>query len=137
MSRPTTSQIIAHGDYLQPHFDPATLTIPHLLGILSYHQINYPTQYNKAKLVTVFNEEIKGKGALLRGQRLDRQQTAASDDGIFDGVSGLPIGSENSVRSRLHSLTTPLKLALHVAGRHLCGDHHAVYLGNHRKKLYH
>jgi hypothetical protein len=74
MSRPTTSQIIAKGDYLQPTFDPATLTIPHLLGIFAYHNVAYPSQHNKAKLIEIFGTEIKGRGVELRKQRLERQR---------------------------------------------------------------
>lgn len=91
MSRLTTSQIIAKGDYLQPDFEPKSLTIPHLIGIFAYHQIVYPSQHNKAKLVEIFNDEIKANGARLRRQRLERQETLASEDGIVDGVTGNPI----------------------------------------------
>ncbi|KAI5123291.1 hypothetical protein M0805_009312 [Coniferiporia weirii] len=91
MSRPTTSQIIAKGDYLQSDFDAKTLTIPHLIGILAYHQVQYPSQHNKAKLVEIFNTDIKAHGGRLRRQRLERQETLASEDGIVDGVTGVPI----------------------------------------------
>lgn len=91
MSRPTTSQIIAKGDYLQATFDPTTLTIPHLVGIFAFHQVAYPSQHNKAKLVEIFEREIKGRSELLRKQRLERQETAASGDGVFDGVTGDPV----------------------------------------------
>lgn len=91
MSRPTTSQIIEKGDYLKPNFDPSTLTIPHLIGILAYHQISYPSPHTKAKLVDVFNKEIKVNGTKLRQAQLARQATLASDDGIIDGITGIPI----------------------------------------------
>ncbi|THH03811.1 hypothetical protein EW145_g5989 [Phellinidium pouzarii] len=91
MSRPTTSQIIALGDYLKPDFDAKSLTIPHLIGILAYHQVQYPSQHNKAKLIDIFNGEIKVNSARLRKQRLERQETLASEDGIVDGVTGVPI----------------------------------------------
>ncbi|KAH8117468.1 Man1-Src1p-C-terminal domain-containing protein [Phellopilus nigrolimitatus] len=91
MSRQTTSQIIAKGDYLSANFDAKTLTIPHLIGIFAYHQVQYPSQHNKAKLVDIFNTEIKTNGSKLRRQRLERQETLASEDGIVDGVTGAPI----------------------------------------------
>ena len=88
MSRTTTSQIIASGDYLQPDFDARSLTIPHLIGIFAYHQVIYPSQHNKAKLLEIFDKEIKKKGKTLMKQRLERQETLASEDGIVDGVTG-------------------------------------------------
>ena len=91
MSRPTTSQIIASGDYLQPEFDAKSLTIPHLIGIFAYHQVSYPSQPKKAELLEVFEKEIKKKGKTLMKQRLERQETLASEDGIVDGMTGAPI----------------------------------------------
>lgn len=88
---PTTSQIIEKGDYLKPNFDRSTLTIPHLIGILEYHQIPYPSPHTKAKLVDVFNKEIKVNSTKLHQAQPARQATLASDDGIIDGVTGIPI----------------------------------------------
>lgn len=91
MSRLSTHQVIQNGDYLNPEFDPSTLTMAHLLGIFQYHSISYPSQHNKAKLVEVFNENVKGNAKKLRKQRLVRQETPASIDGILDGVTGKQI----------------------------------------------
>ena len=88
-----TSQIIAKGEYLQPSFDPKSLTIPHLIGIFAYHGVAFPAQHNKAKLVEIFNENIKKNAPNLMKQRLERQETMASEDGILDGVTGNPIVS--------------------------------------------
>lgn len=104
MSRPTTSQIIASGDYLQPDFDAKTLTIPHLIGIFAYHQVPYPAQHNKAKLVEVFDKEIKKRGASLLKQRLERQETLASEDGIVDGVTGVQIAPPQVCRPEVYHL---------------------------------
>jgi len=91
MSKLSTQQIIQNGDYLNPEFDPSTLTMAHLLGIFQYHNIAYPSQHNKAKLVEVFNANVKSNAKRLRKQRLIRQETAASENGILDGVTGKPI----------------------------------------------
>ncbi|TDL27536.1 hypothetical protein BD410DRAFT_713668 [Rickenella mellea] len=103
MSRLTTSEIIAQGHYLEPTFDPATLTIPHLVGILSWHDVKFPSQHNKAKLVEIFNKDIKGRSAHLKEQRLNRSETAASEEGILDGVSGLPLVPEKPASVRRSS----------------------------------
>lgn len=91
MSRLTSAQVIALGEYLKPDFDPATLTVPQLLGIFGYHNIRYPSPYTKAKLVQTFNQEIKPNASKFRREKLKKENSQASDDGIVDGVTGLPL----------------------------------------------
>lgn len=97
MSRMTAAQVIAIGEYLQPDFDPSSLTVPQLLGVFGYHNVNYPSQYTKPKLVQLFNEEIKPKATRLKKERLKRENSQASDDGIKDGVTGRPINEGTKV----------------------------------------
>ncbi|KAF9820218.1 hypothetical protein IEO21_01651 [Rhodonia placenta] len=100
MSRLTAAQVIAIGDYLEPDFDPASLTVPQLLGIFGYHNINYPSQYTKPKLVQLFSDEIKPKVVKLKRERSKKENSQASDDGIKDGVTGRPLneGKKQIVR---------------------------------------
>ncbi|KAF9792382.1 Man1-Src1p-C-terminal domain-containing protein [Thelephora terrestris] len=93
MSRLTSAQVIALGEYLQPDFEPATLTVPQLLGVFGYHNIRYPSPYTKAKLVQTFNQEIKPNASKFRREKLKKENSQASDDGIVDGVTGLPLTS--------------------------------------------
>ncbi|KAH9946183.1 Man1-Src1p-C-terminal domain-containing protein [Epithele typhae] len=100
MSRGLTStQVIELGDYLKPDFDPSTLTISQLRGVLSFHNISFPSSQAKAKLVQVFNEE----------ERIKRENSGASDDGITDGVTGKPISKQGIMRrsSRLSKTPAP------------------------------
>ncbi|CCL99131.1 uncharacterized protein FIBRA_01145 [Fibroporia radiculosa] len=99
MSRMTAAQIISIGEYLNPDFDPSSLTVPQLLGVFGYHNVNYPSQHTKAKLVQLFNEEIKPKVGKFKKERLKRENSQASDDGIKDGITGKPISeSKKPVR---------------------------------------
>lgn len=98
MSRLTTAQIVELGDYLKPDFDPASLTVSQLLGVFGYHNVMYPTPYTKPKLVQLFNNEIKSKASLLKKERLSRQNSQASDDGITDGLTGRPLNEGRKVR---------------------------------------
>lgn len=98
MSKLTASQVIALGNYLEPDFEPSSLTVSQLLGVLGYHDVKYPTPYSKPKLVQVFNDEIKAKSSKLRRQRLKHESSIASDDGITDGVTGKPLRAEPKVR---------------------------------------
>lgn len=91
MSRLTAAQVISLGEYLEPTFDPASLTVAQLLGIFGFHNVNYPSQYTKGKLVQLFNEEIKPKANKFKRQRLKRENSNASDDGITDGLTGRPL----------------------------------------------
>lgn len=96
MSRMTAAQVIAIGEYLHPDFDPATLTVPQLLGVFGYHNVQYPSPYTKSKLVQLFNDEIKPRSAKLKKEKIKRELSQASDDGITDGVTGRPINEGNN-----------------------------------------
>ncbi|KAG6818147.1 hypothetical protein H0H87_000052 [Tephrocybe sp. NHM501043] len=91
MSRLTSAQVIALGEYLEPTFDPASLTVSQLLGVLGYHNVKYPTPYSKPKLAMLFHEEIKSKAAKLKKERVKKANSIASDDGIVDGTTGQPL----------------------------------------------
>ncbi len=106
MSRMTAAQVIAQGDYLKPDFDPSSLTIPQLLGVFGFHNIKYPSQYTKAKLVQTFHEEIMPKAKKFIKERLKRENSQASEDGITDGVTGRPL----KVCTRASALRPPCNI---------------------------
>ncbi|KAJ3923653.1 Man1-Src1p-C-terminal domain-containing protein [Lentinula edodes] len=111
MSRLTAAQIIAQGDYLEPDFQPTTLTISQLLGVLGYHNIIYPTPYSKAKLVQVFNDEVKRRAAKFKKERIKKENSIASDDGIKDGVTGEYLSGPPIIRRSSRRLSrAPLNL---------------------------
>lgn len=91
MSRLSASEVINRGDYLQPDFEPSTLTIPHLLSVLTYHGIKYPSPHTKGKLIDVFNAEIRPRSAQLLKERQVRDRKKPSHEGIFDGHTGKAI----------------------------------------------
>lgn len=88
MSKLTSTQIIERGEYLERDFDANTLTVPHLLSILTLHNIRYPTPYSKAKLVETFDKEIKPRASRLKNERMKRETSIASSHGITDGLTG-------------------------------------------------
>lgn len=91
MSRLTSAQVISLGEYLGPDFDPTSLTVSQLLGVLGYHNVKYPTPYTKTKLVQLFNTEIKTKATKFMKERLRKENSIASEDGITDGLTGEPL----------------------------------------------
>ncbi|KZT26236.1 hypothetical protein NEOLEDRAFT_1155754 [Neolentinus lepideus HHB14362 ss-1] len=105
MSRMTAAQVIAEGRYLEPDFDPTTLTVSQLLGVFGHHDIRYPSPYTKPKLIQVFNDEIKPQSTKLKRDKLKKENSVASDDGIKDGITGKPINEDRkaSIASQLHA----------------------------------
>jgi len=96
MSRLTSAQVIGLGEYLNPDFDPTSLTVSQLLGVLGFHNINFPSPYTKPRLVQLFNDEIKAKSAKFKKERLKKENSLASDEGITDGLTGHPIGGRKA-----------------------------------------
>jgi hypothetical protein len=84
----TAAQVITQGDYLEPDFDPSTLTVNQLLGVFGFHNIRYPTPYTKPKLVQLFHDEISTKTKAYKKERVKAEASAASDVDIKDGVTG-------------------------------------------------
>ncbi|TFK29904.1 hypothetical protein FA15DRAFT_663201 [Coprinopsis marcescibilis] len=109
MSRLTSTQVIALGEYLEPEFEPSSLTVSQLLGVLGYHNIQYPTPYSKPKLVQVFKDEVKAKSTKLKRERMKSLNSLPSDDGITDGVTGKPLTTRKVAarRSLRHSSQAP------------------------------
>lgn len=83
---------------MQPDFEPSSLTVAQLLGVFGYHNVKYPSQYTKPKLVQLFHEEIKPKAKKYTKERIKRENSQASEDGITDGVTGRPINEGKKVR---------------------------------------
>ena len=95
----TAAQVIAHGEYLDPDFDPSSLTVNQLLGVFGFHNIRYPTPYTKPKLVQLFNDEIKPKMRQFKKDRVKNEASLASDNGIKDGMTGRYLNEDsNKVR---------------------------------------
>ncbi|KDN51478.1 hypothetical protein RSAG8_00023, partial [Rhizoctonia solani AG-8 WAC10335] len=100
MSRLSASEVINRGDYLKPDFEPSTLTIPHLLSVLTYHGIKYPSPHTKGKLIEVFNNELRPRSTELLKERETRERKKPSPDGIYDGHTGHAIQPPESAPLR-------------------------------------
>lgn len=77
-------------DYLQPSFDPNTLTMPKLRGILVAHNISYPSTAKKGQLVDIFEEHVRPQARKLLSAK---NRTKRSTRGIVD----MPSSAEPSV----------------------------------------
>ncbi|KAL5621487.1 hypothetical protein BROUX41_006387 [Berkeleyomyces rouxiae] len=56
-------------DYLQPDFDPRSVTMPRLRSIMVTHNIQYPSTAKKQDLVNLFNQEVAPMARKLLKQR--------------------------------------------------------------------
>ena len=106
----TSTEIIESGHYLEPGFDPMTLTVSQLLGVFSFHEVKYPQPYTKSKLIKTFNDTLKPRVAELLRERLSRQSSRPSNEGIVDGRTGEKIRVDRGVRLRVVLLLHPSSL---------------------------
>ena len=80
-------------DYLQPGFDPASLTNPRLRSILVTYNVHYPSNAKKPDLVELFNEHVapQAKKILARRARAKR-----SSMGIVDAQPSMSSYSQST-----------------------------------------
>jgi HeH/LEM domain len=71
-------------EYLQPGFDPNTLKVAELRGILLEHNVDYPSTAKKAQLVELFTQNVMPKARRILGART---RVRASTRGIIDADS--------------------------------------------------
>ena len=67
--------------YLEPSFDPSTLTVPRLRSILVAHNVNYPSSAKKGQLIDLFNEHVVPQASKIRAASLRVKRTSR---GIVD-----------------------------------------------------
>jgi hypothetical protein len=74
--------VIRKGDYLEPGFNPSTLTTAQLRGIFLYHDVPYSSTHQKGELVQLFHDRLVPNASRLKKERLQMQNLAASNEGI-------------------------------------------------------
>jgi hypothetical protein len=68
-------------DYLEPGFDPNSLTVPKLRNVLVTHDVTYPSNAKKPQLVQLFNEQVIPQAKKLLSAR---RRLKPSSRGIVD-----------------------------------------------------
>nr|POE51160.1 inner nuclear membrane protein src1 [Quercus suber] len=53
-------------EYLEPGFDPASLTVPRLRSVLVAHSVNYPSSAKKPQLIELFNQHVLSQATKIR-----------------------------------------------------------------------
>lgn len=77
-------------EYLQPDFDPNTLTMPKLRGIFVAHSVTYPSTAKKGELVDIFEEQVRPQARKLLSARSRTKRSAR-------GIEDMPSSTEQSV----------------------------------------
>jgi hypothetical protein len=81
-------------EYLEPGFEPASLTVPRLRSIFVTHDISYPANAKKAQLLQIFEDEVKPKARKILSARARARRTSR---GITDAESQDSTVTEESV----------------------------------------
>ena len=92
------------GDYLQPGFEPSSLTVPRLRSILVAHAIPYPSGAKKPQLVEIFMENVVPQAPKILAQRARAKRTSK---GIVDAESSTESSAQNSTTTRTDDLMPP------------------------------
>lgn len=103
-------------DYLQPDFDPASVTMPRLRSILVSHNVPYPATAKKAQLVDIFNENVapQAKKILDRRARAKRSSMGITN---ADNSTGYSVANDDlppppsTTRSRGRPKRNPASVA--------------------------
>ena len=81
-------------DYLQPSFEPSSVTMPKLRNILMTNDIPYPASAKKGELVDIFNQHLKPKARRILAAR-DRVRRTS------EGITYVPSSQESSTSGDL------------------------------------
>ncbi|CAK1366899.1 unnamed protein product [Cercospora beticola] len=80
--------------YLEPDFDPSTLTVPRLRSILVQHNVNYPSSAKKAQLIELFNSEVVPQARKIRTAAARVKRTSRGIEDITTGRRGTGAGDD-------------------------------------------
>lgn len=90
-------------DYLQPDFDPRTLTVPRLRSILVTYGVQYPATAKKGQLIDIFLDEVAPRSAKILAERARAKRTSR---GIVDVES-----SNSSSTDFMDDMAPPVRTA--------------------------
>lgn len=100
---PSLNPAMDESEYLQPGFDPSTLKVAELRGILLEHNVDYPSSAKKAQLVELFTQHVAPKARTILNAR---SRVKASGRGIVDAGHGGTPPVEATPRRRSSRRTT-------------------------------
>src|SRR5436305_10410956 len=78
-------------EYFQPGFDPSTLTMPVLRNLLLKYDIHYQNKANKAKLVELFDSELKQKASTILKEYTYMKPSKNIDVSAYGSIKEPPV----------------------------------------------
>lgn len=78
--------------YLEPGFDPSTLTVPRLRSILVAHNVDYPSSSKKQQLIDLFNDNVLPQARKIRTANSRVKRTSRGIEDIGTGRRGTGAG---------------------------------------------
>ncbi|KAL8416646.1 hypothetical protein RB596_006979 [Gaeumannomyces avenae] len=94
-------------DYLQPDFDPRTLTVPRLRSILVTYGVQYPATAKKGQLIDIFLDEVAPRSAKILAERARAKRSSrgivdveSSNSSSTDFMDDMVPPARNATRSR-------------------------------------
>ncbi|KJX92374.1 sister chromatid separation protein Src1 [Zymoseptoria brevis] len=75
-------------EYLDPDFDPSSVTIPRLRSILVAHNVSYPSSAKKQQLVELFNTSVLPQVRKIRAANARVKRTSRGIEDITTGRKG-------------------------------------------------
>lgn len=92
-------------EYLEPGFDPSTLTVPRLRSLLVAHDVDYPSTAKKGQLIEIFNDNVLPRAGRIRAANARVKRTSR-------GIENVPAvkaesSDEGEIAARRPAAKTP------------------------------
>ncbi|QIW98751.1 hypothetical protein AMS68_004269 [Peltaster fructicola] len=95
-------------EYLEPGFDPSTLTVPRLRSILVAHSISYPASAKKSQLIEIFEDKVASQSRRLRAANARVKRTSRGIENVTP-VKNEPSDEEIDEVVNVRATRTPAK----------------------------
>ncbi|KAF2154946.1 hypothetical protein K461DRAFT_311302 [Myriangium duriaei CBS 260.36] len=93
--------------YLQPDFDPASLTVPRLRSILVAHNVSYPSSAKKSDLIELFNNNVAANAKKIRTAQARTKRTTKGIVNVSPG--GRAIDGNDEAEEPAEDMVAPLQ----------------------------
>lgn len=98
-------------EYLSASFDPSSLTVPKLRGILMSHDIPYPASAKKSQLIDIFTQKLIPKSRRILAARSRTRRTSKGITDMPSSQEGTVNGDEDNNASLMPPPPTPKQTA--------------------------
>ncbi|PNS16107.1 hypothetical protein CAC42_4508 [Sphaceloma murrayae] len=104
-------------EYLQPDFDPSTLTVPKLRSILVTHDVAYPSSAKKPDLIALFKANVAVQAKKLRDAQNRTKRSSKGIVSVSPGGNAIDKTATSVGEDDLAPLETPARRSSRRSGR--------------------